>query len=128
MSTQLSEKPKGENEKSGFTIIGKYLLAYILLSLFVLLAAVILFRVRMNIVQIAFLVGLNSVKVKGISNLGVLITGLLLLAGIVASEDYLRNGVELGKLCKRALRIFIIEAGILIFLLSLYYIIRMIAI
>ena len=128
MSTRLSEKPNGENGKSDLSLIGIYLVTYALLFIFVLLAAFILFRVRINIVQIAYLAGNNSVTVKGISNLGVLITGVLLLVGIVASEDYLRNGVEKGVLWKRALRIFIIEASIITVSLSLYYIILAIAI
>ena len=97
-------------------------------SLIIASAAFLLFRVRMNVVQIAFLAGKNSVQVKGISNLVILFTGVLLLVGIVASEDYMRKGVELGKMWKRALQVFLVEAVLITISLSLYYIIMMIVI
>jgi hypothetical protein len=122
MSRQISEKP-GKNGQ-----IATYVIAYFLLFIIVLLAVVLLFRVRMNVVQIAYLTGKNSVQVKGISNLVVLFTGVLLLVGIVVSEDYMRKGVELGKMWIRALRVFIVEAVLLIISFSLYYIIMRIVI
>jgi len=127
MSSQQIDTSNNKKE-SNPRLVGRYVLAYFLLLIFILLAAFILFRVRINIVQIAFVAGYNQVKVKGIANMGVLITGIILLSGIVVSEDYLRNGVEKKELWKRALRIFFVEATIIAFLLALYYIIFLIVV
>lgn len=124
MSTQFSEKP-GKSKDGN---IATYVVAYFLLFIIVILAAVLLFRVRMNVVQIAYLSGMNSVQVKGISNMVILFTGVLLLVGIVVSEDYMRKGVELGKMWTRALRVFIVEAVLLAISFSLYFIIMKIVI
>lgn len=124
MSTQFPEKP-GKSKDGN---IATYVVAYFLLFIIVILAAVLLFRVRMNVVQIAYLSGMNSVQVKGISNMVILFTGVLLLVGIVVSEDYMRKGVELGKMWTRALRVFIVEAVLLAISFSLYFIIMKIVI
>ena len=105
--------------------VWKYLLAYGLFAIFILVAVIILFRMRMNIIQIGFLMGYNQVQVKGIANLGVLFTGLLVLVGVVFSEDYLRNGVEKGLLFKRARLIFLVEGAIIAAQLGLYYLIML---
>ena len=122
MSNDLSRQNEMKPEKR-LQIAGRYILVYSIFIVFLVLAAFLLFRIRMNVIQIGFLLGYNQVQVKGFSNLGVLISGILILGGIVFAEDYLRKGVELGLMWKRLLRVFIIEAGIILLSLLLYYII-----
>ncbi len=122
MSSNISKQPE-KKPNQNLQIAGRYILVYLFFIAFLVLAAFLLFRVRMNIIQIAFLLGYNQVQVKGISNLGILISGVLILASIVFAEDYLRKGVQEGLMWKRLLRVFITEGGVILFSLLLYYII-----
>ena len=116
------------NKKEGRSPrVFKYIIGYTLFIIFLVLAALLLFRVRMNLIQIGFLLGYNAVQVKGISNLGVLFGGILILAGIIFSEDYLRKGIEQDRLWVHARRIFTVEIGLLAFSLILYYVLMRIA-
>ncbi len=118
-----TSKQKQKKPESRLQTAGSYILLYLVFIVFLVMAAFLLFRVRMNVIQIGFLLGYNQVQVKGFSNLGVLISGVLILAGIVFAEDYLRKGVQEGLMWKRILRVFILEAGVILLSLLSYYLI-----
>jgi len=117
--------PEKSSGKEQLQWIFRYLITYSIFIVFLILAAFLLFRLRTNVIQIGFLLGLNQVQVKGLSNMGVLIAGILILIGIVYSEDYLRNGIHENEMWKRILRVFIVEASLILFSLALYYILLM---
>jgi hypothetical protein len=126
MKTNNSLTPENK-KKERVQRVFRYIIGYTLFIIFLILAAFLLFRVRTNLVQIGYLMGYNAVQVKGISNLGVLFGGILILAGIIFSEDYLRKGIQQESLWKHALRIFIVEVGLIAFSFILYYVLIRIA-
>jgi hypothetical protein len=105
----------------------KYVLCYTIFLVLVGLALYILFRVRSDIIVIGFWLGYNQVIVKGISNLGVMITGIIILGSVIFMEDHLRKGVENGLLWKRALRLVLIELGIIALTYLVYFVVLQIA-
>lgn len=109
--------------KSNFRIAATYIIGYLTFTASLLLVVILLFRIRMNIVQIAFLLGKNQVEVKGLANFGVLISGIILLAGIIFSEDYLRKGIEKNRMWKHLLRIFLVEGTAVMISLGLYFLV-----
>src|SRR4030042_6798348 len=116
-STDREMVPK----KKRFATVTTYLIGYVLFGIFILLLIFLLFRIRINIVQIGFLLGYNQGRVKGMSNLGVLISGVLMLIAVVFSEDYLRKGIEKDQMWIQLLRIFLVEGVVIALSLSLYF-------
>lgn len=100
----------------------QYLICYLVFSVFAAAAALFLFRVRLNFIQISFYLGNNRIVTKGISNIAVLIFGILILSSIIFIEDYLRNGVHKGLFWRRVLQISIVEAILFALSMGIYYI------
>lgn len=129
MPLNYSAPSEKENKNSNRTqLVLRYIFGYLLFFVFLILSAFLLFRLRTNLIQISFLLGYNQVQVKGISNLGVLIGGVLILSGIVFSEDYLRKGIQQADLWPRVLRLFLVEGGLILFSFALYYVLALIAV
>ena len=92
----------------------QYLTGYLLFFVLCTGIAFIIFRVRTVFIQFTFLIGYNSVIVKGISNLGVIIFAILALIGVIILEDFLRKGIQDGTFWKRFLKSIGIEAVVLL--------------
>ena len=95
----------------------QYLTGYLLFFVLCAGIAFIIFRIRTIFIQFAFLAGNNSVIVKGISNLGVMIFAIFALIGVLILEDYLRKGIQNGTFQKKFFR----SLGIELFVLALTY-------
>ncbi|MCE5208124.1 MAG: hypothetical protein LLG42_07410 [Chloroflexi bacterium] len=119
--TSDNQDRKITSKTDRFRIVGNYVLGYLFFAIFLFLLVFLLFRIRANVIQIAFLLGNNEVKVKGISNLAVLFSAIIMLAGIVFSEDYLRKGIAQNRMWKHILRIFIVTGSAILVSLGLYY-------
>ena len=65
--------------------------------------------------------GWSSDTLSGINRCGFLLFGALVLGVIVFSESYLRDGETEGQLLRRASRLVLIAAGLLIFSLGLVF-------
>jgi hypothetical protein len=100
----------------------QFLTCYSVFAVLATAAALFLFRVRLNFIQISFYLGNNRVATKGISNVAVLIFGIVILSGIVFMEDYLRKGVNEGLFWRRVLQIVIVEAILFALSMGIYYI------
>ena len=92
----------------------QYLTGYLLFFVLCAGIAFIIFRVRTVFIQFAFLAGYNSVIVKGISNLGVVIFAISALIGVLILEDNLRKGIQDGTFRKKFLKSLGIEIGVLL--------------
>ena len=101
----------------------QYLIGYLLFFVLCAGIAFIIFRIRTVFIQFAFLAGNNSVIVKGISNLGVMIFAIFALIGVLILEDYLRKGIQNGTFRKKFLKSLGIElaALLLTYLADLVY-------
>jgi hypothetical protein len=127
MTDITNEKQKAQPFDARWPVWIKYLLCYTIFLMLVGLALFILFRVRSDIIVVAFWMGYNQVIVKGISNLGVMIAGIIILGGVIFMEDHLRKGVENGLFWKRALRLVVIELGIIALSYLIYFAVVLIA-
>lgn len=103
-----------------------YVVGYIFYAIFVLLAAYLLFRIRINVIQIAFLLINNAAKVRGISNTVVVISGIGIFAVVMFGEDYLRKGIEQHRMWKHLLRIFALTCSAILFSLGLNFVLLII--
>lgn len=108
--TSLDKHPTNP-KKSFFRTAGAYIIAYLLFAIVLLSLVLLLFRIRSDVIMVAFELGNNRAVVRGLSNISVVIAGIVMLVGVVYSDDYLRRGIEAGKMWKHILRIFIVTAA-----------------
>ncbi|MCJ7624032.1 MAG: hypothetical protein MUO76_11060 [Anaerolineaceae bacterium] len=98
------------------------MVCYSVFAVLAITAALFLFRVRLNFIQIGFFLGNNRIATKGLTNVAVMIIGIVILSSIIFMEDYLRNGVNKGIFWKRVVHIVIVEAVLFALSMGLYYI------
>ena len=70
-------------------------------------------QLKYDIVALAIYLGLGRWTVAAVDKWGMLLVGILWLVGMILLEDYLRMGVNRGRLRIRAVRVFVFEAAAL---------------
>ena len=120
-NTAQNQNLDADKKSTGMNRVLRYIAGYSLFLVFLVAAAFLIFRLRANLIQIAFLLGYNQVKVKGIANLGILFGGILVLAGVIFSEDYLRKGIQKKQMLQHALHIFLAEISLFAISYLLYW-------
>ncbi len=113
---------KAARRKAFLQKAGNYTIGYLLYALVLVALFFLLFRIRSDVILLAYQAGKNMVDVRGISNIIVLLVALIMLVGMVYSEDYLRKGIADGRLWNCILRIYIAAASAWAFWLVLFYI------
>lgn len=99
------------SSKSFLQKAGAYVIGYLFLLIVFVSLIFLLFNIRGDVIDIAFFLGKNSVQVRGISNLAIMLAGIVMLVGLVYSDDYLRRGIIAGKMWKHILHIALAAAG-----------------
>lgn len=126
--TSTNQNNKSARKKLFFQRAGSFAIGYFLYALVMAALFFLLFRIRSDVILLAFQAGKNLVDVRGISNIIVVAAGVIMLVGVVYSEDYLRKGIFDGKLWKCILRIALATGiawgGWLVLFYLLYWIIR----
>jgi hypothetical protein len=90
-----------------------YLACYALWAGMSALAVWLIFEVRPVVFGLAVALRLNPWQVRAIDEFGVVALGLLVLAGVLVLENYLRQGVARNQLWRRAARVLLCEAAAL---------------
>jgi hypothetical protein len=117
-----NQNNKATRRRQFFKTAGNYIAGYSLLALVMLALFFLLFRIRSDVILLAFQSGKNQVDVRGISNIIIVFAGLIMMVGVVYAEDYLRKGIPERRLWQCILRIYIATAGAWVFWLALFYI------
>ena len=81
-----------------------------------------LMRLREIVVAFAFLAGVAGKLIPVLDRFGLVLLGLVWIAGVGALEAYLRSGLRTGKLRSRIMRVAAIEGGFLGFSYALQWV------
>jgi len=108
--------------KSLFYKAGRYLLGYFLFTVILAALFFLLWRIRADVIIMAYQLDYNIVQVTGISNYTIVIAGILMLVGVGYSEDRLRKAIEENRMWKPIRRIFVATAALWGIWVAIYYV------
>lgn len=99
--------------RNGRQLLPLYLACYALWLVLAAMGVWLIFALRPVLFGLAVWLRLNPWQVRALDNFSVVTFGVVWLVGILLLEHRLRQGVENGRLWRRAARVFVAEAAIL---------------
>lgn len=90
-------------------VVARYIVCYLLWILICAIGMWLIFLIRRNLVEDIFFLRVNAWQLSAIDRWAVFVMGTAWVVAVFLVEGYLRNGVEQGKLWRRAGRVLGIQ-------------------